>query len=254
MKRNNIQIQIKTLRLDLNIILDINIISNMSNRKVSKNLKSYVNKQIKKTVNKSQQTKRSHTQFNEETIQSGTTQPEISWVTHCDQGIEEDDRIGNQVTSVGLRLRMLFHAKVNPEDNARGTWMRIAFIAVDNEDFTSIRTKLFNKNGAVLGYTGATGVERYYLPFNEMNRKVIYQKTFRLAAPYAGETFNANRLVKHYRKYSKKMIFESNLTDLPTHRVAFVYFIGNTNFDADVPGEPSQVEVSGGITFYYKDA
>lgn len=226
----------------------------MSGRKVSKNLKNYVNKQINKSVNKSQQTKRVHTQFDEQTIQSGTTQPEVAWITHCDQGIEENERIGNEITSVGVRLRMLFHAKVNPENNARGTWMRLAMIVVDNEDFTDLRNSLFNKNGNNLAYTSATGVERYYLPFNELNRKVIYQKTFKLAAPYAGETFNANRLVKHYRKYSKKMKFLNNIEDLPTHKIAFVYFIGNTNFDADVPGEPSQVEVSGGLTFYYKDA
>lgn len=226
----------------------------MRGRKVSKNVESYVKKQITKSINKSQQTKRNHTEIIEQTIQAGTTQPELKWITHCEQGTYENQRIGNEVNSVGIRTRLLFHAKVNPENNARAPWVRIALIAVNNEDFNDIRTSLFNKNGAKLDYTSATGVERYYLPFNELNRKVIYQKTFKLAAPYAGDTYVANRMIKHYRRYSKKMKFESNLLDVPEQKVAFVYFIGNMNFDADVPGEPCTVEVSGGLTFYYKDA
>lgn len=226
----------------------------MGGRKVSKNVENYVKRAIKRANNRQTQTKRTHTQFDEETLQSGTTLPSIKYVNHVAQGNNENQRIGNELTGVGFRIRLFWHNKVNPENNARATWCRCALIAIDNEDLTDVRESLFNKNGAKHSYSSATGVERYYLPFNEMNRKVLYQKTFKLAAPYSGDTYVANKIIKHYRKYQKKMIFESNLFDVPQQKVVFVYFIGNANFDADVPGEPATVEVSGGITFYYKDA
>lgn len=224
-------------------------------KKRSKNF----NKKVQNVVRRMAETKVKDFPFTEEGLQSNDSTPYLQDVTTIVRGNGVAERVGNQILMSGVKYRLLFHNRNNPnyvETLIKSMWVRIALIQMSNVDDTEVLETFFRRGGNAVDFSLTTEAEKYYLPIDQTNRKVLFQKTFKIGANNTTYTnnYNTNKIEKLYRKINKQIHFEeSGVSNSASNKIYFVVWVGNNDLDASATDNAGYLEMTGLLATYYKD-
>lgn len=225
-------------------------------RKSSKNFA----KKVQKVVRKMAETKVKDISLVEYPIRSDMSTPYVRDLTIVPQNDESDGRIGNQILLSGVKWRLLFHNKNNPNADpptvVKDIWVRMIILQQKNIDDSNVLEKFFRQGSRAIDFATATEQEKFFLPVDQTNRKTLYQTTFRLGllnSQYTQNHYN-NKILKKYRSINKKIQYEeANVANSASNKIYAVIFCGNNDMDATQPNNAGYMEVSGLFSTYYKD-
>lgn len=216
-------------------------------------------KKVKKVIKKMAETKVKDYTLVEFPLRSDMPDPYVQDLTSIAQNDEADGRVGNQIHLSGVKWRLLFHNRNNP--NATGVvvksvWVRMIILQAKNIDDTSVLEKFFRQGSRAIDFTSATEQEKFYLPVDQTNKKTLFQKTFKLGLSNSQYTqnFYSNHILKKYRSINKEINYEeANVANSASNKVYAVMWIGNNDMDATLSNNAGYIEISGGFSSYYKD-
>ncbi|ACQ78176.1 hypothetical protein [Circovirus-like genome BBC-A] len=220
-------------------------------------------KKVQNVVRRMAETKIQDYSINEDVLISNFDTPYVQDLTQIERGGASNQRIGNEILMSGVKWRLLFHCRNNPnyEDVViRSLWCRIAIIEMKNTGTTDVvlLEDFFRKGANSMDFDAVTEAERYYLPVDLTNKKTLYQTTFKIGVKNQVDTadYLSNKIIKNYRKVSRSINFESSdISNSASTKLYFVCWIGNNDLDANnaTTNNAGACELSGLLSTYYKD-
>ena len=217
-------------------------------------------KKVQKIVKKMAETKVKDYSFTEFPIRSDMNYPLVQDLVQIPQNGESDGRIGNQIFLSGIKWRLLFHNRNNPNATpstlVKDIWVRMVILQQMNTTDLTVLDKFFRQGSTAIDFDTATEQEKFFLPVDQTIRKTLYQTTFRLGSSNSTYTQNQlnNKILKKYRSINKKIDFEnSNVSNSAANKLYCIIWCGNNDLDAVLPNNAGYMEVSGLFSTYYKD-
>lgn len=216
-------------------------------------------KDVEKAVKKMAETKIKDFNYAEEGMRSANNQPFVLDLTTISRNTESDGRIGNEVHCSGIKWRLLFHNRNNP--NATGSvhkslWVRMVLLQQRNVDNTTVLEKFFRQGSTAIDFDASSETQKYYLPVDQTNRKTLYQTTFKLGLNNSNYTANylTNKILKKYKSINKKIHYElPDVANSASNKIYTIIWIGNSDMDATATNNAGYCEMTGVFSNYYKD-
>lgn len=217
-------------------------------------------KKVQKVVRKMAETKVKDNTLVEFPLRSDMDNPYIKDLTTIAQNDEADGRIGNQILLSGIKWRLLFHNRNNPNADpptlVKDVWVRMIILQQKNIEDATVLDKFFRRGSSAIDFDSATESEKFYLAVDQTNRKTLFQTTFRLGQPNATYTQNmfTNKIIKKYKSINKQIDYETaNVSNSASNKIYAVIWIGNNDLDATAANNAGYIEMSGLFSTYYKD-
>jgi len=215
--------------------------------RVSKPVISAVRREVKKIINKNSETKCKWTQPDEVSL-STLTQFYAYDPLLITQGLQPDNRVGNEIRLQGHHLRYMFQSNANTN-----TWVRIALVKTyDETQLTSASYIFEDANGAQLRPQDIPGLNMIYHPFDKQRINVLFNKVFKLGNPLGYDAKDIVNFTRFTKLHNMKIEFEGNNTGSQNvkPRLHILIMVADANDDTSLG---NTVEVSGVGRLWYKD-
>ena len=216
-------------------------------RRVAKPVLSGIRQEVKKQLSKYSETKCKWLPLDETAITT-LTQFYAYDPLVITQGLQPDQRIGNEIRLSGFHSRLMF--KSNADTN---TWVRLALVKTyDETQITSSSYILEDANGAQLRPMDVTGLNLIYHPFDKQRIQVLYQRVIKLAPNTSVDAKDITMIRRFVKLHNMKIQYEGNNTGSLNvkPRLHMLLMAADANDDTTLG---NTIEVSGISRLWYKD-
>lgn len=204
-----------------------------------------VRRVVRRELRRSVEVKRHQDSWDEAGVSTLNQDPDghIRNITRIPQGTAKTQRIGNQVTFIGLLLRGVLR------NNSTGTNMvRIMVIRPRNTSLTLDSSLLESGDADTPVTTGQTGLNAMYASPNKENYTILWDKVYSLAA---GQLRGDTVIIRKFFKMRSKAIWNSATLAEPTKGAIKICVFSAEAADDTSTG--TLVEFSGVASLYYTD-
>jgi len=204
---------------------------------------------VRRTINRSIETKQFWTQIDEQPLSNFSNQTSIQQLDGIFQGVGQSDRIGNVVKLQGLHIKGVIN------NNFTSTvFVRMVIFYTNSQTAVTNLTgsELFLGVGGVPVSTGGLLLNAIYQPINKNLITVLADKTYRMGGSNESSGTCATVFSKFIKLYGKKIVFDGNGSGSGNMnkrlQVAFI----SANAADDDSGETT-LDLSYIARLYYKD-